>query len=253
MIDKAICKISTSPIRAEHSDRSEMISQLLFGETCTVLDKHENWCKIKCDWDGYEGWLDCKQLDILQKDVKTNHLSFQLAHSCHQKDNHIPILLGSSLPHFDGINFSYNKEKFIFNGTTIETVETNFDRIKKIALKYHNAPYLWGGRSPFGIDCSGLTQMTYKFLNIPLPRDAYQQAELGQVVNFAAEAKTGDLAYFGNEEKITHVGIILENGEILHASGFVRIDILDHIGIYNRETKKYTHKLKVIKRIVDWL
>jgi gamma-D-glutamyl-L-lysine dipeptidyl-peptidase len=251
MNEKAICKISVIPVRAEHSDRSEIVSQLLFGETCTVIEKYENWCKIKCDWDDYEGWIDGKQIESLQKNFKTEHLTFQLAHSCHKQDNHIPLLLGSSLPDFDGLNFSYNKEKYIFNGITLKTGTDNLDKIKKIAMKYHNAPYLWGGRSPFGIDCSGLTQMIYKFLDIKLPRDAYQQAEMGDVVNFAGEARTGDLAFFGNEEKITHVGMIMENGNIIHASGYVRIDILDHVGIYNADIKKYTHKLKVIKRIID--
>jgi len=246
-----ICKVSICPIRAENSDKSEIVSQLLYGETCILLEKINNWLKIKCSFDNYEGWIDEKQVDILQKEVDQNHLTFQLAHSCHQKDNHIPIVLGSSLPNFDGINFSYNKEKLIYNGSTLEISEYNFDKIKKIALKYLNAPYLWGGRSPFGIDCSGLTQMIFKFLNIKLPRDAYQQADLGNVINFVAEAKIGDLAYFGNEDKITHVGLVLDNQEIIHASGYVRIDIIDHIGIFNAETKKYTHKLKVIKRILN--
>lgn len=246
---KYICKVSICPIRAENSDKSEMVSQLLFGETCTLLEKNNNWLKIKCCFDNYEGWIDEKQVEVLEKQVIQNHLTFQLVHSCHQKDNHIPIVLGSSLPNFDGLNLSYNKEKLIFNGTYLEISENNFDNIKKIALKYLNAPYLWGGKTPFGIDCSGFTQMVYKFLDIPLPRDAYQQAELGNVVNFVAETQIGDLAFFGNEEKITHVGLLLDNNKIIHASGFVRIDLLDHLGIFNTETKKYTHKLKVIKRI----
>lgn len=251
MTNHYICKVSICPVRAENSDKSEIVSQLLFGETCQLIEFENQWFKVKCNYDNYTGWIDSKQVDLLEKNADTNHLTFQLVHSCHMKENHIPIVLGSNLPGFDGLNFSINKEKYIYNGNTLEISEFNKDKIKKIALKYLNAPYLWGGRSPFGIDCSGLTQMIFKYLDIPLPRDAYQQAEIGQIVNFVGEAKTGDLAYFGNEDKITHVGMVLENNQIIHASGYVRIDLLDHFGIFNRDTKKYTHKLKIIKRLID--
>jgi hypothetical protein len=246
-----ISKISICPVRIEPSDKSEMITQLLFGELCQLRDRKDNWFFISTIYDEYEGWIDAKQVTEISQNVNNQHICFQLTHSCHQQDNHIPIVLGSSLPNFDGLNFKINKEKFIYNGKSLEISEKNKTNIKKIALKYLNAPYLWGGRSPFGIDCSGLTQMVYKFLNIPLPRDAYQQAEMGEIINFTSEAKMGDLAFFGNEESITHVGIVLDDNKIIHAHGWVRIDILDHIGIFNVDTKKYSHKLKVIKRILD--
>ena len=245
-----ICKISICPVRISPSDKSEMTTQLLFGEYCELKDKKDNWLFISSLYDNYEGWIDEKQVEEAKQNIKTQHLCFQLTHSCHQADNHIPIVLGSSLPNFDGLNFKINKSKYIFNGNSLEINSNNHLKIKKIALKYLNAPYLWGGRSPFGIDCSGLTQMVYKFLNFPLPRDAYQQAELGEVVNFTSEAQTGDLAFFGKEEHITHVGIIFDNNKILHAHGWVRLDIIDHIGIFNVDTKSYSHKLKVIKRIL---
>ncbi|MGB1248836.1 MAG: NlpC/P60 family protein [Chitinophagales bacterium] len=246
----AICIVSVSPLRSDKADSSEMISQLLFGECCEVLEQVENWWKVKCVYDNYEGWLDSKQVMAIQNPIESEHLAFQLAHSCTYKDESIPLLLGSSLPAFDGMNFKIEKAKYIYNGKSLPTSLDNQSRLKKIAIKYLNAPYLWGGRSPFGIDCSGLTQMVYKFLGKKLPRDAYQQAELGSPLSFVAEAQLGDLAYFGKEEKITHVGIVWEDGQILHASGKVRLDVLDHMGIYNRETKKYTHQLKVIKRIL---
>lgn len=245
-----ICKISICPVRISPSDKSEMTTQLLFGELCELKDKKDNWMFISFLCDKYEGWIDSKQVAEVNQHIDNRHICFQLTHSCHKQDHHIPIVLGSSLPNFDGLNFKINKEKFIYNGKYLEVSENNQFNIKKIALKYLNAPYLWGGRSPFGIDCSGLTQMVYKFLNIILPRDAYQQAEMGEVVNFTSEARIGDLAFFGSEENITHVGIVFENNKILHAHGWVRLDIIDHIGIFNIDTKKYTHKLKVIKRIL---
>lgn len=245
----AYCNVSVSPLRKEADDRSEMISQILFGESCTVLSTSDNWAHIKCTNDGYEAWIDSKQITETPQLLESSFTTFELVHSYIYKDFHIPILLGSSLPDFDGLNFKIDTQKYLFQGLTLENNLSNLENIRKIALKYLHAPYLWGGRSPFGIDCSGLTQMVYKFLGINLPRDAYQQAEIGSNIGFLEESKIGDLAYFGKEEKITHVGILIGKNEILHASGKVRIDTIDHFGIYNNETSKYTHKLKTIKRI----
>jgi len=245
----AYCNVSVAPLRKDADDRSEIISQLLFGESCLILNNKENWSNIRCTIDGYEAWIDTKQITETSKQLESQHTVFELVHSYVFKDFHIPILLGSSLPNFDGLNFKIENQKYLFQGISLENNLSNLENIKKIALKYLHAPYLWGGRSPFGIDCSGLTQMVYKFLNINLPRDAYQQAKIGKNVGFLEESKIGDLAFFGKEEKITHVGIIIGKNEIIHASGKVRIDTIDHLGIYNNETNKYTHKLKIIKRI----
>ena len=117
-------------------------------------------------------------------------------------------------------------------------------------MRYLNAPYLWGGRSPFGIDCSGFTQLVFKFAGIKLQRDAYQQGGQGSIINFIEEVQPGDLAFFSNDEgAIIHVGIMLKDNRIIHSSGKVRIDKIDHFGIYNAETKKHSHLLKLIKRM----
>ncbi len=243
------CNVAIAPLRAENNDRAEMVSQLLFGEFVEVLEIRDNWTFIRNIYDNYEAWVDSKQYKLIEKLEDAHFLTFHLSHACQFESISFPLVLGSRLPNFDGINLKINKEKYLYNGKAINTLENPLSNFKKIALKYLNAPYLWGGRSPYGIDCSGYTQMVYSFFNHALPRDAYMQANLGETINFSGEAKLGDLAYFGKEERITHVGICLGDQQIIHASGKVKIDSFDHIGIFNKETKKYTHFLKTIKRL----
>ena len=258
-MEYGICDLSVVPLKAEPSDKSEMVSQLLFGETFTITLKKSSWLKIKVDYDGYEAWLDEKQYmpitaDYYKKLTNTlAPLSLDIMQSAVSPDRHIPILIGSSLPEYDGINFKLKREKLVYSGQAINTAELDkpLRFLQKVSNKYLNAPYLWGGRSPFGIDCSGFTQQVFKLLGVKLPRDAYQQAEYGSLVDFVDLSKEGDLAFFENKEgKITHVGIVLEGKRIIHASGRVRIDKLDHYGIHNKQLKKYTHKLKSIKRLM---
>ena len=161
-----------------------------------------------------------------------------------------PILIGSTLPSFDKKIFKLGEKEIKFQGLTTKGLK-NKNLLIEYAMLYLNAPYLWGGRSPFGIDCSGLTQMTYRLQGTEIPRDAQQQAELGKTLSFIEESQPGDLAFFDNSEgKIIHVGLILENNYIIHASGKVRIDRLDQQGIYNNEIRSHTHKLRLIKSII---
>ena len=245
-------------MRQAPSHRSEMVSQLLFGETYEILTTKDNWLQIKCTLDAYEGWIDHSQhTPIGDKDFKTVTIenigvAIDLFYSATSTDKSVTLVTGSSLPFFDGINFKLGKEKFIYNGQAVMSDQIRtVNMLEKVALRYLHAPYLWGGRSPLGIDCSGFTQVLYKCIGTWLPRDAYQQAEVGRPVNFATEAILGDLAFFNNEEgKITHVGMILKDQKIIHASGRVRIDSFDHQGIFNAETNKYSHKLRIIKRVL---
>jgi len=253
----AICHLSVVPVRASASDKAEMISQLLFGETVEVLITDEKWAHIKCYLDKYEGWVDVKQLVALSKEdfekinAASNTYAFDVMSAAINQKSHVPVLIGSTLPFFDGMSLSLAKKKYVFNGQVVKKDGgTDANQLVKIANKYVNSPYLWGGRSPFGIDCSGFTQVVYKMAGKTLPRDAYQQADLGELIHMVTEAKVGDLAFFDNEEgKITHVGIVFENQKIIHASGKVRIDKLDHFGIFNEDTGRYSHKLRLIKRL----
>jgi len=257
-MEHGIANISIIPVRKEASDRSEMVTQLLYGETYSVETKTKKWLEIKIDHDGYIGWIDAIQHTANTADFTSREnasLSYDVWHPLQLKNEHIPIVLGSNLFKFDGINCkTHNKEKATYNGLAVDPKNFSLsnEKLNKTAYKYLNAPYLWGGRSPFGIDCSGFTQNVFQFFNVWLPRDASQQVNVGTTVGFVEETQPGDLAFFDRQEDglITHVGIILEDKKIIHASGKVKIDSLDHHGIFNKELKKYTHTLRIIKRVV---
>ncbi len=250
-----ICNLANIPLRSEPNDRSEMVSQLLFGEHFEILEIQKQWSKIRLHYDQYEGWVDSKQYQIITENqfiqlcndiivLNSDLIEYIIA------PNNIlmPIPLGSSLSflNHNDINF----ENYIFDGLKISGIKPKKDIINTSFL-FLNAPYLWGGKTPFGIDCSGFTQMVYKLNGYKLLRDASQQATQGDALSFIEESESGDLAFFDNEEgKIIHVGIIMDNNYIIHSSGKVRIDRLDHLGIYNAEIDKHTHKLRVIKKII---
>lgn len=251
-----ICNLSVVPIRADLSHKTEQVSQLLYGEIVEIMVVKKEWTMVRNEFDSYEGWVSTSHITKLSdKDYKlikskNAFLCYDTFYTISKGSDHFNVLFGSVLRDFDGMNYYFDKEKYIFHGQAIEPNLDNFQKLfDKITLKYINAPYLWGGRTPFGIDCSGFTQMVYKFLNIALPRDAYQQVEHGKIINFVEEARKGDLAFFG-DTKITHVGIILDKNKIIHASGKVRIDAMDNFGIFNVDTQKYSHHLKTIKRII---
>jgi gamma-D-glutamyl-L-lysine dipeptidyl-peptidase len=255
-----MCNLCMVPVRSEASHRSEMVTQLLFGELFEITEIIEGWVKVKLLFDGYEGWVDCKQYMPLYYETFDKLSNFgtsitlDLVHVMTDvtRDVMVPVVLGSSLPHVASNTFYIEDNKFNYDGN-VRPVNEAFttDKIVENAYMYLDAPYLWGGRSPFGIDCSGFTQMTYKLSGVKLFRDAHQQSAQGTTVEFISEVLPGDLAFFDNEEgNIVHAGIILANGQIIHASGKVRIDTIDHEGIYNAQLKKYTHRLRIIKRII---
>lgn len=250
-----ICNLSVIPLRSEANDRSEMVSQVLFGEHFIILEVVKQWTKIKLHYDDYEGWIDTKQYFTIEENhyhklcneaiILNNDL---VEYVTTPNNNLIPITLGATLSflnHTEINTFNYNFEGAKTSGNQPKS------NLLNTAFMYLEAPYLWGGKSPFGIDCSGFTQMVYKINGYKLLRDASQQATQGEVLSFIEESEPGDLAFFDNDEgKIIHVGIILENNYIIHASGKVRIDRLDHLGIYNAEQNRHTHRLRVIKKII---
>jgi len=253
-----ICNLSIVPVRIEPAHRSEQVTQLLFGENFHVLDQQQEWIKIKVSYDDYEGWIHrSQQLSIglpefneLQR--SNSFLSYDLVQILVNHQSIFSLVLGSTLPWFRSGSCRLGGIDYTFEGNAKqpETIIGTKVLIEN-AFMYLNAPYLWGGRSPFGIDCSGFTQMVYKLSGIPLKRDAWMQAEQGQTIHLLDETQPGDLAFFDNEEgKIIHVGILTTKNRIIHASGKVRIDNIDHQGIFNVDTKRYSHNLRLIKRII---
>ena len=250
-----ICNLAMIPLRFEPSDKSEIVSQVLFGEHFEILEQFKQWARIKMQYDGYEGWVDSKQFQLISES-NFNQLSEDaiilnadlIEYITAPNNLLIPIPLASSLSFLN--HSEINTVNFDFEGTKISGIKPKKELINT-AFMYLNAPYLWGGKTPFGIDCSGFTQMVYKLNGYKLLRDASQQAKQGEPLSFIEESEPGDLAFFDNDEgNIIHVGIIMENNYIIHASGKVRIDRLDHLGIYNAEINKHTHKLRVIKKII---
>jgi gamma-D-glutamyl-L-lysine dipeptidyl-peptidase len=256
-LNYGICNLSIVPIRFEESDTSEMTSQLLFGEHFTVLEKTKYWSKIQVAFDDFVGYIDNKQYEeipeMLFRKLSSNQsiLSGEIIDFITSTTNDlITVPLGARLPFYLNTSFSINEKIYKYEGSTYNQKEQKHEIIQK-AFAYLNTPYLWGGRTPFGIDCSGFTQMVYKLCGHQLFRNAKQQATQGEVLSFIEESEPGDLAFFDNEEgEIIHVGIILKDYHIIHAHGKVRIDTLDHSGIFNADLQKHTHKLRVIKKMI---
>jgi gamma-D-glutamyl-L-lysine dipeptidyl-peptidase len=243
-----ICTLSNIPLRKEANSRSEMVSTILFGETYNILHQDKEWTHITTLNDMYQGFISTNQISLLQTPLNDIVVATGYPFTILNTDAGIVMApFGAQLP--DTTN-----DECSINGTTYAILSKqepqSLESVSNLARQFLNVPYLWGGKTAFGIDCSGLVQVVYKAVGVQLPRDAYQQAEMGGDVSFLEEVEPGDLAFFDNEEgRITHVGLMLSAHQIIHASGKVRIDPIDSYGIMNRETQQYSHKLRIIKRM----
>jgi hypothetical protein len=258
VIDYGVSRLSVVSVRKDPSDLAEQVTQLLFGDHYEVLEtKDKKWLKIRIHFDAYEGWIDAKQHQPILREYfeYINHAEFKIVtdvtSSLLYNKSPLAILMGSIIP-ISSTELFKMEEQFAFNGEAKNLGQKReYEFIRTIALKYINAPYQWGGKSPFGIDCSGLTQMVFKIAGYKLLRDAWQQATQGKPVKNLDEGKPGDLAFFKNkEDKIIHTGILLGDDKIIHASGKVRIDHINEEGILALDTKVYTHQLSHLRKII---
>ncbi len=252
-----ICLIATAALRMHPDHKSEMVSQLLFGETFFIHESITNWHHVECSHDHYRGWIAKNQATTIDEDRFENlersakcYAGDRLG-SIHDSNNKTGFLIsgGSTLIYTHDKMILGNKQ-LTYTGNIITPESVSIRDVPVFARKFLHTPYLWGGRSSFGLDCSGLVQVVFRMAGISLPRDASIQANQGEPVHLLEESVPGDLVFFDDtEEMINHVGILLGEGLVIHAHGIVRIDKIDHHGIFNTETGKYSHPLRLIKRI----
>lgn len=246
----AYCKLAVSPVRAEASDRAEIVTQLVFGEVLEIIGRDEQWMKIRTYLVSYEGWIDSKQTAALsQKEVNRWQdgiaIESALVRLIETPWGQQWITRGAFVPLDNSGAFNIGRDDFRFLDEPQAAPATKLE----LALWYENTPYLWGGKTPFGVDCSGLMQTVHRYFGINLPRDASQQAEYGQDVSFE-DREAGDLVFFQNKTgRIHHVGLLLDRDRIIHASGWVRVDDLTNEGIMRRIDNQLSHVFYCIKRL----
>lgn len=243
----AFCRVAIAPIRKSPTDVSEMISQLLFGELVTFIDRQNNWILIKTFSDNYEGWIDEKQIHYITEEEA---ITWNKEQTITTKNIQITGALGK-INLTQGAYISKTSPTNFQIGTHCYESKYKITQptIQQFAKTYLNTPYLWGGKSNYGIDCSGFSQIVFRRQGIEIPRDASQQVLEGITIP-RNKAQLGDLAFFTNEiGRVIHVGILLSKSKIIHASGRVKIDKLDDTGIWSEELGKYSHTLSVIKRL----
>ncbi|MBK7479229.1 MAG: C40 family peptidase [Bacteroidales bacterium] len=252
-MDTFVCCNVFVPLRSGPSHRSEMLSQVLFGEKYRIIDHVGHWYRIETLFDNYRGWIDTDHLQHSAAGQDDTGQVLNRSLPCHREDGTRMVLeAGCEVydPDFEKGSFRAGNCTFSaapdFNQSYLKASGSLADT----ALKFINSPYIWGGRIPSGIDCSGFVQLVYKIQGLKIPRDSRQQAEAGNSISFLEETLPGDLLLFDDESgKINHVGMLLSRGLVIHASGRVRIDIIDAQGIYKKEKKGYSHKLRTIRRI----
>jgi len=257
-MEYGIVQASFIPVRIDPDSTSEMTSQLLFGEIFEVLERKEQWLLVRNRFDGYEGWISPVLTSLFEEDVLGEYEAMESSlvtekfWTLRGPEGNLLIPTGSVLYYEAGDPLRIHcGTTYVLDKNPGKPAADKLKVLEDLKGQMLNVPYLWGGKSSYGTDCSGLVQTIFRILDVPLLRDASLQVGQGKTVNMMTESKTGDLAFFDNDEgEIVHTGIISGPGEVLHASGCVKVDAIDHQGIYSKQLGKYTHRLRVIKRVL---
>lgn len=258
MLTYAIGRYTAAAIREKAREQSLMLSQLLLGEPVEVVEAGKTYSRIRCSDDAFEGYVRNDQLQA------TDERTFR-----HQRDKPafaldlystvlgdrlaLPITFGARLPEFDGLRLYLREQQYSYSGQAAlaEDLRTEAELLIRFARRWLFVPQLSGGRTPTGVDAAGLVQLVTRLINLKLPRTAEAMSHHGKMIDFAVQAQPADLAFFDNRKgQINHVGILLPDSRIIHVHDRVRIDAVDHYGIFNADLGKYTHRMRIIKRLL---
>src|SRR5436190_2521300 len=252
-MDCAICVVPAAPVRKKPSHKAEMVNQLLFGEGMSILKWKKKWLGIQTVPDSYEGWIRINMImDVDENLLYGSFVTAGLLNTIQTGEMTMHVPVGSTLPAFKNGEGAVGNLKYKFEGSFFDRneIKPDTDLVTHLTRQWLNAPYLWGGRTPLGVDCSGFVQVIFKMMGIDLLRDARLQVDQGMKIRRLEDSQCGDLAFFrNNKRKITHVGILLSPTQIIHASGKVRVDSIDKKGIINTDTGKRTHSLVAIRKL----
>ena len=244
---RGICLYSVIACRDQPSHRSQQTTQLLFGETYSVLDQLNDFMLVECDHDNYQAWIASNQHHELEKELPSQ-VNESLLQTIKVDNQTMYVPMGAYIPIDNWTLFGKKYSAPNYSSNQLSSIDVKLNYYSRLL---NNTPYMWGGRTPLGMDCSGFTQLIYRMMGVNIKRDSIQQAEMGTTIHIIHETKPGDLVFFDNDEgRIIHVGVMLDSHNVTHSSGCVKTDSIDHEGIYNVEQKKYTHKLRLIKRIL---
>lgn len=251
-------RFTAAAIRAHAREKSEMTSQLLLGEPVTLLEAAGAYQRVRCCDDDFEGFVRADQL--LSVDERTfrrlrDNPAFALDvwSSLLGEKVGLPVTFGARLNDFDGMRLRHGQERFSFSGQAVlsEDLRTEADLLIRFARRWLYAPSLTGGRTPAGVDPAAFVQLVARLVNVKLPRTAEAMSLHGRMVDFVVQAQPADLAFCDDRRgRINHVGILLPGSRILHVGDRVRVDAVDHYGVFNYELGRYTHRLRIVKRLL---
>ena len=262
----AIVLHSVVPVRAEAREGSEQLTQMLFGELCTVLEEKPRWNRVKLALDGQEGWVDAKMIcPMKSEEFKSYSLAYKnaamvsvpMTYAVSENNGQtIPLTAGTRLTNYKDGRFEVLGVGFRIdpNMVAVQPLEMNEQSLLQTVRFFLNVPYLWGGKNAMGMDCSGFTQVVMSLFGKKLLRNASEQATQGKKISDLKKVQAGDLAFFDHEDgKISHVGIVIDSERVIHCSGRVKVEKLDRRasgGVYILSAEGiHTHHLVSIRRM----